>query len=84
MLEDFNLSPTIKWPNDVRIDGHKIAGILSEARIQNTQVEGIVLGIGLNINLEEKDVSKINQKATSLKILLRKEFVLFLSHNSLN
>lgn len=41
------LSPRLKWPNDVMLDGRKICGILAEAR------DGVVvLGIGLNVNQE--------------------------------
>jgi BirA family biotin operon repressor/biotin-[acetyl-CoA-carboxylase] ligase len=41
---------TIKWPNDVLLDGRKVAGILAEGRPQ----EGwVVLGIGLNVAVEE-------------------------------
>lgn len=41
------LSPRLKWPNDVMLDGHKVCGILAEAR------DGVVvLGIGLNVNQE--------------------------------
>jgi BirA family biotin operon repressor/biotin-[acetyl-CoA-carboxylase] ligase len=40
----------IKWPNDVLLDGRKVAGILAEGRPQ----EGwVVLGIGLNVAIEE-------------------------------
>ena len=74
VLENFNLCPKIKWPNDVRVNGAKISGILSEGKIQNSELQGIVLGIGLNINLEKEDILKIDQKATSMKILLNKTF----------
>ena len=43
---------TIKWPNDVLLDGRKVAGILVEGRSQ----EGwMVLGIGLNVALSPDD-----------------------------
>jgi BirA family transcriptional regulator, biotin operon repressor / biotin---[acetyl-CoA-carboxylase] ligase len=43
---------TIKWPNDVLLDGRKVAGILVEGRSQ----EGwMVLGIGLNVALRPDD-----------------------------
>jgi BirA family biotin operon repressor/biotin-[acetyl-CoA-carboxylase] ligase len=43
---------TIKWPNDVLLDGRKLAGILVEGRSQ----EGwMVLGIGLNVALRPDD-----------------------------
>ena len=42
-----SLSPQIKWPNDILLDNHKVAGILVEA------AEGVViLGIGVNVNQE--------------------------------
>ncbi len=74
ILEEFNLNPKLKWPNDVLVNGAKISGILSEGRIQNSKLEGIVLGIGLNINLDNKDILKVDQKATSMKVLLNKTF----------
>ena len=40
------LTPTIKPPNDVLVDGHKVAGILAEARDGR-----VVLGIGINVNV---------------------------------
>jgi BirA family transcriptional regulator, biotin operon repressor / biotin---[acetyl-CoA-carboxylase] ligase len=40
------LAPTIKPPNDVLVDGHKVAGILAEARDGR-----VVLGIGINVNV---------------------------------
>jgi BirA family biotin operon repressor/biotin-[acetyl-CoA-carboxylase] ligase len=43
----------IKWPNDVLLDGRKVAGILAEARPQ----EGwAVLGIGLNVAVRVEDL----------------------------
>jgi BirA family transcriptional regulator, biotin operon repressor / biotin---[acetyl-CoA-carboxylase] ligase len=43
----------IKWPNDVLVDGRKVAGILAEARVQ----EGwAVVGIGLNVALRLEDL----------------------------
>jgi BirA family transcriptional regulator, biotin operon repressor / biotin---[acetyl-CoA-carboxylase] ligase len=50
VCEALPLEARIKWPNDVWIDGRKVAGILVEARPQ----EGwAVLGIGLNVTTEE-------------------------------
>lgn len=46
----FHLSPSIKWPNDIYISGHKICGTLVSTRLQGTQIASAVCGIGLNIN----------------------------------
>lgn len=54
----------IKWPNDVLLDGRKVAGILAEGRPQ----EGwVVLGIGLNVAVHEDDLPpELRAIATSL------------------
>jgi len=57
-------SPRIKWPNDVLLDGRKVAGILAEGRPQ----EGwVVLGIGVNVAVEESAFPpELRALATSL------------------
>lgn len=45
----------LKWPNDVLVNGRKIAGILSEAALTSRTVEYVIIGIGLNVNSEETD-----------------------------
>jgi BirA family biotin operon repressor/biotin-[acetyl-CoA-carboxylase] ligase len=40
----------IKWPNDVLVDGRKIAGVLVEAITVGSRVEAVIVGIGLNVH----------------------------------
>ena len=40
----------LKWPNDVQVDGAKIAGILPEARSLEGKLDWAVLGVGLNLS----------------------------------
>ena len=68
VLEKYNLSPQIKWPNDVLINGKKIAGILSEACVCGSNFKGLVLGIGVNLNANSEDFSKIDKEVTSLNL----------------
>lgn len=49
-LQRFGIKSGIKWPNDVLINGRKIAGILTEAVTDMDGIEYIVTGIGLNVN----------------------------------
>jgi BirA family biotin operon repressor/biotin-[acetyl-CoA-carboxylase] ligase len=58
-------SARIKWPNDVRVEGKKIGGILVE------RGAGAVVGIGLNANLDLEDFpDALRETATSLRILV--------------
>lgn len=67
-LEEYGVKTQIKWPNDVKINGKKICGILAEAVQDSTELKGIVLGFGVNLNADKLLVEKINQPATALNI----------------
>jgi len=70
VFETYNIDANIKEPNDVLIDGKKIAGILSQSSIRGNSFNGLVLGAGVNLNFENQDLEKIDQPATSLNLLL--------------
>jgi BirA family biotin operon repressor/biotin-[acetyl-CoA-carboxylase] ligase len=63
-LDRAGRAAAIKWPNDVLLDGRKVAGILAEGRPQ----EGwVVLGVGLNVAVEESGFPpELRELATSL------------------
>ncbi len=63
------LVPDIKWPNDLLIRGRKVAGILTELRAEVDQVQEVLLGIGMDVNLEAGDFpERLRRTATSLRI----------------
>lgn len=63
----YGLHTTIKWPNDVQVNGKKIAGILLESEIKGPEVIYVVVGIGINLNIERKDLSPdIQPRSTSM------------------
>lgn len=75
-LEEYDLNPKIKWPNDVLINGKKIAGILSETVMLGNSFKGLVLGIGINLNANEYSLKKIKDKeATALNLEIHVEKV---------
>ncbi|MDD4548155.1 MAG: biotin--[acetyl-CoA-carboxylase] ligase [Syntrophomonadaceae bacterium] len=53
----------IKWPNDVYLDGKKIAGILLELSGELDGIENVIVGIGINVNINPNHLPEI---ATSL------------------
>lgn len=58
----------IKWPNDVLVDKKKVAGILTEAEFSGNRLEGIIIGVGVNTNIDASDITpELKEKATSLK-----------------
>ena len=65
LLEVYGLKPSVKWPNDVLVQGKKISGILCEIVKSNKNTYGI-LGIGLNVNSTEESLAFIDIPATSL------------------
>jgi BirA family biotin operon repressor/biotin-[acetyl-CoA-carboxylase] ligase len=70
LAEVAGVVPTVKWPNDVLIDGRKVAGILAEAR------EGrVVLGIGINVHQTAAQLpDRAEQPATSLLLETGRRF----------
>ncbi len=75
LLEDeFKLKPEIKWPNDILVNGGKISGILAESYMENNRIQGVVLGLGLNVNLKKETIEKIDQKAVSLSVLKNQNY----------
>ena len=65
------LPATLKWPNDILLDGKKICGILLELVPQKSGRHYLVIGIGINVNQKQQDFPpELHDKATSLAIAL--------------
>ena len=46
------LSAELKWPNDVRVNGRKVAGVLTESVVSGSTLAAVIAGIGLNVGAE--------------------------------
>jgi BirA family transcriptional regulator, biotin operon repressor / biotin---[acetyl-CoA-carboxylase] ligase len=61
----------IKWPNDVQINGRKVAGVLTELSVKWDRVGFVVVGIGVNINMSreqmKREMGETAKSATSIK-----------------
>ncbi len=65
----------LKCPNDVLVDGRKVAGILVEIATIGERVSHVVLGIGINVNHGPQDLPEgLSPGATSLSIVTGKNF----------
>lgn len=63
------LLPAIKWPNDLLINGRKVAGLLNEMNAETDRVGFVILGIGVNLNMQaEQFPAGLRSPATSLQI----------------
>ncbi len=62
---------SIKWANDVRIDGKKVSGILPEAIWEGDKLQGVVLGIGVNVRVDFTN-SELATIATSIETVLNR------------
>ncbi len=60
----------IKWPNDLLVDGRKLGGILCEAVSDRSGIIGVVVGIGVNVNLTAESLpEELRDTACSLLTL---------------
>lgn len=65
--EASGLPTTIKWPNDVRINGRKVCGILVETQVVGPRLEAAVAGAGVNVGWSPDEIpTEIRDTATSL------------------
>ena len=56
------LTPGLKWPNDLHVNGRKAGGMLTEARVDADQIRDLVFGLGLNLNGRAADLPRELQR----------------------
>jgi BirA family biotin operon repressor/biotin-[acetyl-CoA-carboxylase] ligase len=85
-LRGLGVEARIKWPNDLLVDGRKICGILAESSVESVRVaakkvgpgEGrrvdfVVLGVGLNANLDTRDLGVPDREIATLRAELDRD-----------
>lgn len=67
-LKKVGLAAYIKWPNDIVINSKKVCGILTEMSAELNKINYLVIGIGINVNIDSEEFPKeIKDIATSIK-----------------
>jgi BirA family transcriptional regulator, biotin operon repressor / biotin---[acetyl-CoA-carboxylase] ligase len=78
-LREFGVEALIKWPNDVLVDGRKICGILAESSVESVavvakpvspaerSVDFVILGVGLNANVDPQDLGAPDREVATLR-----------------
>ena len=72
-VRDTGVKVSIKWPNDVVVSHKKICGILTEMGLEKGRIREVVIGDGINVNLEEFP-DELKDKATSLYLETGKKY----------
>jgi BirA family biotin operon repressor/biotin-[acetyl-CoA-carboxylase] ligase len=71
---EFHLEPAIKLPNDIQLNGQKVAGVLVEMRAQDKARHLAVVGIGINVNQCHDDFpAELQDRAISLAMALGRQ-----------
>lgn len=73
-LESFGItSAGLKWPNDILVDGAKLAGILIDVTGESTGPCAVIIGVGINVSMSKADADGIDQCWTDLCSLTGRE-----------
>lgn len=73
----------LKWPNDILVDGRKLGGILLEHRGESGSACRVIVGVGINVALQDAQATAVDQPWASLQALLRARGLPPVSRNDL-
>lgn len=71
ILQEIEVNASVKWPNDILWEKHKISGMISELLIRSPDAY-LSLGIGINVNSEISDFEGLNRLVSSLRFILNR------------
>lgn len=54
-----DIQTELKWPNDLTLNGKKVAGMLVDASLESNRVENLILGVGINFDINAKTIQKM-------------------------
>ena len=56
------IKPELKWPNDVTVNGKKVAGVLVDASIVSNEIEYMIIGVGINFKIKPIELANAIKK----------------------
>lgn len=56
--KSMDVKSELKWPNDITIKGKKVAGMLVDASLESNKIEKLILGVGINFDVDVKQIEK--------------------------
>ena len=80
--ETLGADTRLKWPNDLLMNGKKVAGIITDAVLDSKGLGQVVLGVGINYNLDVDEIKKSTKRdvavlnGVGLKVALIQKFLL--------
>ena len=60
-----NIDVSVKWPNDITLNGKKVAGMLVDESFQANNIDYLILGIGINFDIDAKKIEKRLSKSAN-------------------
>jgi BirA family transcriptional regulator, biotin operon repressor / biotin---[acetyl-CoA-carboxylase] ligase len=63
VIETYGVNAQVKWPNDVLVNDRKVAGVLTDVRLHDGRVEYLILGIGVNLNIDRPAMDRLYREA---------------------
>jgi BirA family biotin operon repressor/biotin-[acetyl-CoA-carboxylase] ligase len=63
--ESYTVKAQVKWPNDVLVNDRKIGGVLAELHASGARVESLVLGVGINVNINRNTMDHLYGEAAA-------------------
>ncbi len=73
-IERAGVEPRLKWPNDVLVDGRKVAGVLAQATYAGSRAVAAIVGVGINVSMTATELAAIDRPATSLAVSTGRSF----------
>lgn len=82
-LAFYKVTAQVKWPNDVLVNDKKIAGVLAELHTTNGQVESLIIGIGINVNVSRNSIDHLYGDAAAGATSISEALGHFIDRNAL-